>query len=107
MSLRPKPFELIQTGRKTVELRLWDEKRQRIQAGDEIVFTHIETGETLRVVVEGLTHAKTFDELLQIIPIEQSGRSKPQEVLTALNTIYSAEKLRDYTVVGIHIRLLA
>ena len=34
MNLNPQPFEMIAAGRKTIELRLLDEKRKQIQAGD-------------------------------------------------------------------------
>lgn len=32
------PFEKIANGTKTIELRLYDEKRQKLNVGDEIVF---------------------------------------------------------------------
>ena len=45
MNLQSGPYEMIKSGRKTIELRLWDEKRRKIKAGDEIVFTENATGE--------------------------------------------------------------
>ena len=39
MKLDPQPFESIKSGEKTIELRLFDEKRQLINVGDTIVFT--------------------------------------------------------------------
>ncbi|MBQ1852397.1 MAG: ASCH domain-containing protein, partial [Lachnospiraceae bacterium] len=38
MQLQPEPFDLIKSGAKTIELRLYDEKRRKIRIGDEIVF---------------------------------------------------------------------
>lgn len=38
MMLSPKPFEMIASGTKTIELRLNDEKRQKVQVDDTIVF---------------------------------------------------------------------
>ena len=38
MSLRPHPFEKIKLGEKTIELRLYDEKRKEIKVGDTIEF---------------------------------------------------------------------
>lgn len=43
MKLNPEPFELISSGQKTIELRLNDEKRQRIKISDEIIFTKTKT----------------------------------------------------------------
>ena len=38
MKLNKEPFEKIRDGKKTIELRLNDEKRQRVRVGDSIVF---------------------------------------------------------------------
>ena len=38
MNLHSVPFEMIRSGRKTIELRLYDEKRRLISIGDEIKF---------------------------------------------------------------------
>lgn len=40
MKLNPSPYAAIKSGRKNIELRLNDEKRQKIQVGDEIIFTN-------------------------------------------------------------------
>ena len=39
MKLHKRPFDMIENGEKIFELRLYDEKRRAIQAGDEIEFT--------------------------------------------------------------------
>lgn len=41
MKLQEDPFERIKNGTKTVEFRLYDEKRQSIQIGDEIEFSRL------------------------------------------------------------------
>ena len=43
MKLVQHPFEMIRSGQKTIEIRLNDEKRQRIKLDDYIEFTQIET----------------------------------------------------------------
>lgn len=43
MSLRNKPFNNIKSGTKTIELRLYDEKRKLISVGDIITFTNIDS----------------------------------------------------------------
>lgn len=42
MELNPKPFAMIAEGIKTIELRLFDEKRQLINIDDEIIFANTE-----------------------------------------------------------------
>ena len=41
MNLASEPFEQISSGAKTIELRLYDEKRQAVSAGDTIIFTNL------------------------------------------------------------------
>ena len=38
MNMNPSPFEKIRNGTKTIELRLYDEKRRKIEIGDTIIF---------------------------------------------------------------------
>lgn len=38
MRLHPEPFEKIKNGTKIIEMRLNDEKRQKVQIGDKIEF---------------------------------------------------------------------
>ena len=51
MKLRNKPFEQIKNNKKTIEMRLYDEKRKQIKEKDTIIFTNIETNEELKVEV--------------------------------------------------------
>lgn len=41
MQLQPISFEMIKNGTKTIELRLCDEKRRKIQIGDEADLEHV------------------------------------------------------------------
>ena len=47
MKLHALPFEKIKNRTKTIELRLFDEKRQQIREGDIITFTNIADGEKI------------------------------------------------------------
>lgn len=38
MKLKEDPFERMKNGTKTIEFRLYDEKRRKIKVGDEIEF---------------------------------------------------------------------
>lgn len=42
MNLAPAPMQMMRSGQKTIELRLYDEKRQRISIGDTIEFANTE-----------------------------------------------------------------
>ena len=66
MKLQEDPFERIKNGTKTVEFRLYDEKRQSIQIGDEIEFSRLpELQEKLLVKVIDLYKEDSFEKLFK------------------------------------------
>lgn len=110
LNLHPQPFALIADGRKTIELRLYDEKRRQIQVGDTLVFTHSDDpAQTLTAQVTALHLYPDFAALYAALPLDKCGYL-PEELATAapedMNVYYSAEKQAQYGVVGIEIALL-
>ena len=109
MKLHPAPFEMIKCGQKTIELRLYDEKRQQIKVGDSILFTNTETGETLKTIVTKLHCFDSFAELYRSLPLLKCGYTEA-DIGTAQPTdmeqYYSAGEQEKYGVVGIEICLL-
>jgi ASC-1-like (ASCH) protein len=104
MKLHPLPFEMIKSGEKTIELRLFDEKRQKIKVGDEIVFFDTATGETVTKKVAELHIFDSFDELYGALSLlkcgytaEDIGDAKPSD----MEQYYFAEQQKKYGVVGI------
>ena len=98
MKLNPEPFEKIKSGKKTVELRLYDEKRRQLHIGDEICFTNLaDKTETLLTEVVELFVFDSFEKLYKTIPLEMCGYSK-EEALVAdphdMDAYYSAENKR-------------
>ena len=110
MKLQPEPFKEIRSGNKTIELRLNDEKRQKISVGDIIEFISTEDAkETLRTEVLHLYHFDSFDELYKNLPLLKCGYSE-ENIITAkpedMEEYYPKEKQQQYGVVGIEIRAL-
>ena len=106
MRLDPGPFEMIRSGRKTIELRLFDEKRRRINAGDEIVFTNTASGETLHVTAVKLHRFDSFAELYDSLPLLQCGytaETLAEASPADMEQYYSAEQQKKYGVVGIEV----
>ena len=108
MQLQPVPFEMIRNGTKTIELRLYDEKRRKIQIGDTIVFVHAgNRAETLRVNVIDLFVFDSFAKLYDALPLLECGYTK-DDIDTAspedMDLYYSREEQQKYGVVGIKIR---
>ena len=110
MNLQPQPFALISSGRKTIELRLYDEKRQKICVSDTIILMNTDDpGQQLRVLVKKLHRFSSFEVLYENLPLEQCGYM-PDEIPSAsaadMDQYYSREKQAEYGVVGIEIELL-
>ena len=107
MQLQPVPFEMIKNGTKTIELRLFDEKRRKIRIGDTIVFVPAgQCAETLEVVVTGLFVFDSFAELYNALPLLECGYTE-EDIDTAspedMDLYYSKEAQQKYGVVGIKI----
>ena len=73
MKLHPAPYEMIRAGQKTIELRLYDEKRRLIQVGDMIRFENTQTGEKLTAAVTELYVFDSFEALYQTLPLLECG----------------------------------
>ncbi len=107
MNLNPKPFELICCGRKTIELRLFDEKRSTVKIGDTIVFTNKEQcNRQIVTTVKNLYKYNSFSELYENLPLLKCGytesdihSAKPED----MEVYYSDELQKKYGVVGIEI----
>lgn len=105
MKVQTKYYQLLKRGIKTIELRLFDEKRQQIKVGDEIQFSDLSnSNDTFKAVVLQLHHANSFGELCQIIPLYKTGFSKTDELLTCLQEFYPPEKQQKYGVLGIEVK---
>ncbi len=106
MKLNPGPFAMIRSGQKTIELRLLDEKRQRIREGDEIVFTETESGERMRATVKKLHRFDNFEVLYRSLPLLRCGYTR-ENVAAAkpsdMEEYYSLEEQKKYGVVGIEL----
>ena len=110
MTLFPKPYASIASGQKTIELRLYDEKRQSIQIGDHIRFTNtLDASPTTLCEVVQLHIFKNFAELYESLPLLKCGYT-PEDVVNAhpddMLTYYSKEKQAQYGVVGIELKLI-
>lgn len=103
MRLYNKPFEQIRTGQKTIELRLFDEKRQGIAVGDELELINRNTEDKIRVRVTELLQFPDFSTLLDNCDIARCGGESKEQVLTSLSDYYSEEDEKRFGVLGIGI----
>ena len=106
MRLNAKPFKKIKDGEKTIELRLYDEKRRGISVGDMIVFTSRESGEKLQKRVKALHVFANFKQLYASLDLRKCGYA-PDELAEAraedMEQYYSAREQARCGVVGIEL----
>ena len=104
MKLKESPFERIKDGSKTIEFRLYDEKRSKIKIGDQIEFSKLpDLEEKILVDVLDLYREESFEKLFRkLIDDEKEVKRKTQ----AMKEFYSDDEEKKYGVVGIKISLI-
>ncbi len=103
MKLNSNPFERIKNGTKTIEFRLYDEKRQKIKIGDKIEFSKLpDLQEKLLVDVIDLYREDTFEKLFRKLYLNEE---EIIEKTKNMHEIYSYEKEQQYGVLGIKIKI--
>jgi ASC-1-like (ASCH) protein len=110
MKLNPDPFERVASGKKIIEVRLYDEKRQRIQLGDTIEFSLLpDSDRKIRVEVVGLLRYKSFSQMVNDLPIGHFGYPDDYdkaELIKSIREIYDSEREARYGVLGIRMKLI-
>jgi ASC-1-like (ASCH) protein len=107
MNLNPEPFDAIKYGRKTVEMRLNDERRKYINEGDYILFTNTGSKEELLVEVMGRQEYPSFYELYAdhnktAIGYTEDETADPRDMLE----YYTEEKIKKYGALAITVKLV-
>jgi len=109
MNLNPKPMEKMILGLKTIEMRLYDEKRQKIKKGDIIVFTSTKNkNNKISVKVKNLYTYDSFSKLYENFNKVSLGYNK-NEIANPLDMeqYYSREDIIKYGVIGIEVEVLS
>ena len=108
MSLREGPFRAVASGRKVIEMRLFDPKRQVLRVGDEIKFSLVGGDESVTALVAGLHYFPSFAALYEaMIPrvgavglgYSDGDTPDPADMLE----YYSEDAITRFGVVGIEI----
>lgn len=107
MKLATDPYSKIASGKKVIESRLYDEKRQQISIGDQVVFSENDKPEnTVTAVVKGLLRYQTFEELFADHDPALFGEESRDFLLTQIKSFYSDEDEQKYGVVGVRLELI-
>lgn len=104
MNLWNNAFLTIKNKTKTIEMRLFDEKRSLISIGDTIEFTNTTTDEVIECTVINLYKYEDFHELYKhhdkiSIGYNKNETANPDDMLA----YYSTENIKKNGVLGIEI----
>ena len=109
MKLQPEYYNYILNGTKRIEIRLYDEKRQKIVLGDTIKFINdSQVNNFFEAKVIGLLRYDTFKDMLKDFDIALLADKSitKEKLIKDLEQFYTKEKQEQYGVLGIRIQLL-
>ena len=107
MKLVERAFSAIASGEKTVEMRLYDEKRKTIKVGDIIEFENVDTKQKVACSVVSLTRYNDFFELYSHCDKATIGyRADETADANDMYAYYSPEMIEKYGALAIEIKLI-
>lgn len=104
MKLQKEYYNYIKNGTKRIEIRLYDEKRQKLKLGDIIKFHLLDNeNEYIEVKIIGLLRYKDIETLINNHDMSLlTKENMPKiELINIFNNIYSKEEQTKYGVLGI------
>jgi len=106
LKLATEPFNAIISGNKTIESRLYDAKRQKIQIGDRIIFTNRDNSEqTVAAEVVGLLRYATFRDLFSHNNPAKFGGESVRWLEEQIGEFYSLSDQLENGVIGIEFEI--
>ena len=107
MHLESDIFKLVKNGSKDVEIRLNDEKRKKLNIGDNITFCdRNNTSDIVNATIVDLKHFDSFKVLIDSYDIKRLCNCNKRELLSLLHKFYSVDDEANMGVVGIEFKLL-
>lgn len=107
MNLAPPAFRSVSTGKKTIEMRLYDEKRAKVNIGDYIEFENTCTHQKINCKVINLERYQDFFELYSNYDKVSIGYNANETAKAEdMYAYYSPEQIKKYGVLAIEIKLI-
>ena len=107
MSLRPEYYEMVRSGEKDIELRLYDEKRRRMRNGDTVLIYNAQNhNDYIRAKIVRLHIAKSFADLATKISMPRTGFASLNALMSAIEKFYDTEMESKYGIVGIELEVI-
>ena len=110
IKVQPLYYEKIKSGEKIYEVRLFDEKRKLMHAGDTLIIKKEPLlNEEIVCQIENLVHFKTFSEMAGNLPLNLVGFDSTcsvKDVTRIYYSFYSKQDEEKFGVVAIKLKLL-
>ena len=107
MHLNEEPFEKIKNGTKTIEMRIYDEKRRKMHKGDIIEIENRSTGEVMTVEILNMYVLSSFREIYAkwnkvALGYNEEDIAKPED----MEQYYPKEEIDENGVVAIELKVV-
>ena len=107
MSLRPEYYEMVRSGEKDIELRLYDEKRRRMRNGNMLLIYNAQNrNDYIHAKIVRLHIAKSFADLATKISMPRTGFASLNALMTAISKFYDPDTESKYGIVGIELEVI-
>ncbi|MFC1698052.1 ASCH domain-containing protein [Nanoarchaeota archaeon] len=110
MRLHPDQFNLVALGKKKIEVRVNDEKRQKLCENDTIQFLkRPDEIEEIFVEIIKLSYYKSFSEVFNKFPNDELGidiKMSEKDYIAHQRQYYNEDEEKKYGVVVIHTKLI-
>ena len=107
MNVHDAPFNKIKNKSKTIEMRLYDERRKALKVNDVIIFTNNVTNEQIKVVILDLYKFNSFKEVYKKFDKVSLGYTEDEIAhYKDMQQYYSEENIKKYGVLAIKIKVI-
>lgn len=106
MPMMALPFKKLLDGSKKIDVRLYNEKCQKIRPNDIIEFECDDIKDKTLCLVKGFVVFESADEMAELLPSDIFGYKDKEEVRVRLNRLFLYEDQRKYGVIGIFLDCL-
>ena len=97
MPMMALPFKKLLDGSKKIDVRLYNEKCQKIRPNDIVEFECADINDKVLCLVKGFVVFESADEMAALLPPEVFGYDDKEEVRVRLNRLFLYEaKIRCY-----------
>lgn len=97
-------FNKMKNGERSVEVRLFDKKRQQLKIGDIIEFVNIETKEKLLTQLKGIAIFENFSDMVDYLTPQLLGYPNKEELILRFERLYPVDMVARFNIVGLFIK---